>query len=208
MNRLYIFLFLIPIIIGGCKTKQLEDKKINQSINSLNMNIYSNQGEKVLSIKSPYSIYDKETNTFYLKETTINLFKNDEKKYIITSETSKVSNNNKLLELNGNVLIKTSIKHEDKLYSHNFTWNVDKAEFLLVGNVKFENNSITLSSNKAILNKNNNIIEFFNPVQYKVNDSSNKSEYEVNSENAFYNIKTKSVSFSSQGNSVRSKVYF
>ena len=41
---------------------------------------------------------------FNLKETTINLFKEDKSKYIITSDKSKISNNNKLIELNGNVL--------------------------------------------------------------------------------------------------------
>ena len=74
--------------------------------------------------------------------------------------------------------------------------------------MKFINNSITLSSNKAILNKNNNIIEFFNPVKYKVNDNNNKSGYEVNSQNAYYNIEKKSVSFSSKKERVRSKIYF
>ena len=77
-----------------------------------------------------------------------------------------------------------------------------------MGNVKFENNTITLSSNKAILNKKNNIIEFFNPVKYKVNDSSNNKRYEVKSENAYYNIDTKSVSFKSKEQTVRSKIYF
>ena len=208
MNKIYNFLFLLSIIIGGCKYMEIDEKKVSQSINSLNMNIYSNQGVKVLSIKSPYSNYDKEKNIFYLKETTINLFKNEKKKYIINSDKSKVSNNNKLLELNGNVRIKNIFKQEDNLSSNSFKWNIENSEFLLVGNVKFENNSITLSSNKAILNKNNNIIEFFNPVQYRINDPNNKSSYEVKSENAYYNIKTKSVNFISKEDKVRSKIYF
>ena len=208
MNKIYNFLLLLPIIILSCKYREIDDIKVSQSINSLNMNIYSYKGKKVLSIKSPYSNYDKEKNIFNLKETTINLFKNDKKKYIITSEKSKVSNNNKLLELNGNVRIKSIIKKEDNLYSNSFTWNIENSEFLLVGNVKFQNNSITLISNKAILNKNNNIIEFFNPVQYKINGSNNQNSYEVNSENAFYNINTKSIRFSSNEDKVRSKIYF
>ena len=46
------------------------------------------------------------------------------------------------------------------------------------------------------------------PVKYKVNDSNNKSGYEVNSQNAYYNIETKSVIFSSNKEGVRSKIYF
>ena len=208
MNRLYKLLFLILITIGGCKSREIDNKIINQSINSLNMNIFSNEGKKMLSIESPYSSYNNNNNTFNLKETTINLFNNNQSEYIITSDISKLSNNNKLVELKGNVLIKSLIKEEDKLYSNNFIWNIEKSEFLLVGNVKFKNYSITLSSEKAILNKKSNIIEFFNPVQYMVNNDNNQSGYEVKSENAFYNIDTKSVSFKSKEQKVRSTIYF
>ena len=62
MIRLYKLLFFIPIIIIGCKTRVIDDKTIIQSINSLNMNIFSNKGVKLLSIKSPYSNYDKVKN--------------------------------------------------------------------------------------------------------------------------------------------------
>ncbi len=208
MNRFYKLILLISIIIVGCKTREINNNPISQSINSLYMNIFSNEGKKVLSIKSPYSKYDNKKNTFILKETTINLYNDNKSEYIITSDKSKLSNNNKLVELNGNVLIKSLIKEEDKLYSNNFIWNIEKSEFYLIGNVKFKNHSITLSSNKAILNKTNNIIEFFNPVRYMVNDGINQSGYEVKSENAYYNIDTKSVSFKSKEQTVRSKIYF
>ena len=108
----------------------------------------------------------------------------------------------------GNVLVKTLIQYGDKLYADSFTWNILNSQYLLVGNVKFENNSITLSSDKAILNKDNNIIEFFNPVKYNIKDNNNKKAFEINSENAYYNINTKSVSFRSKEKRVRSKIYF
>ena len=208
MNKFYKLLFLIPIIIIGCKTKDIDNKIFIQSINSMNMNIISNEGEKLLTIISPHSVYDKEINTFNLKETTINLFKDNEIKYIINSDKSMLSNNNKLLELNDNVLLKTVNQNGDKLYANSFIWNMDNYEYLLVGNVKFENDSIILSSNKATLNKNKNIIEFFNPVKYKIKDRINEGSYEINSENAYYNINTNSVSFTSSEKKVRSKIYF
>ena len=165
------------------------------------------EGKKVVSIISPYSSYDKVNNIFNLQETTIYLFKENESMYIINSDKSNLTNN-KQLELNGNVLFKKLIKGDDLLYANNFTWNIENSIFLLRGNVKFENDSITLSSNKAILNKANNIIEFFNPVKYIIKDDNNESNYEINSENAYYNIDTKSVSFSSNKERVRSKLYF
>ncbi len=208
MNRWYKLFLILPLIIIGCKNKEIDEKYLSQSINTLNMNIFSKEGEKLISIKSPYSNYDKERNTFDLKETTINLFKDNNLEYIINSDNSKLSNNNKLLELDGNVLVKTIIQQGDKLTANSFTWNIQNSEYLLIGNVKFENSLVTLSSNKAILKKSTNIIEFFNPVTYKFKDSTKDSGYEINSENAYYDIDNKSVNFKSKEARVRSKIYF
>ena len=208
MNKLYKPLFLIPLILIGCKNKNIDKKYLSQSINNLNMNIFSKEGVKMFFIKSPNSYYDKETNNFKLKETTINIFKDNKVEYIINSDKSKLSNNNKLIELNGNVLVKKINQQDDKITANSFTWNIQKSEYLLIGNVKLENNSVTLSSNKAVLKKSTNIIEFFNPVKYKFKDNIKDSGYEINSENAYYNIDNKSVNFKSKEARVRSKIYF
>jgi LPS export ABC transporter protein LptC len=208
MISLYKLLFLIPLIIFGCKNKEIDKKYLSQSINTLNMNIFSNKGIKLLSIKSPNSTYDKESNTFNLKETTINLFKDEKLEYIINSDKSKLSNNNKIIVLSGNVIVKTINQQDDKLTANSFTWNIQNSEFLLLGNVKLENSLVTLSSNKAILKNSTNIIEFFNPVKYKYNNSIMDNGYEINSENAYYNIDNKSIKFISKEARVRSKIYF
>ncbi len=192
----------------GCTNDEIDEKYLNQSINNLNMNIYSKEGVKLYSIKSPNSNYNKEINKFNLKETTINIFNDNELEYIINSNKSELSNNNKLIELNGNVLVKTINQQEDKLTANKFIWNIQKSEYLLLGNVKLENSLVILSSNKAILKKSTNIIEFFNPVKYKVKNNIRDSRYEVNSENAYYNIDNKSIIFKSQESRVRSKIYF
>ena len=207
MNKLYISLILIPILTYGCRIRDIDDNIYTQSIDSFTMNIFSNKGNKIFTIKSPYSSYNKENNIFNLKDTTIYLFKDNEPEYIINSDNSKLSNN-KLLELKGNVLLKTLLRENDVIYANSFTWNIDNSEYLLTGNVKLENNTIVLSSNKAILNKGNDIIEFFNPVKYIIKSKANKNSYEINSENAYYDINTKSVSFRSIEKRVRSKIYF
>ena len=207
MNKFYKLLFLIPIIIVGCKNTDINNKKFSQVIDNFDMNIYSIKGEKILSIKSPSSRYENSSNIINLDETTINLFKNNQTEYIINSNKSKLSDN-KVLELNGNVIVKNTAQDADNLYANNFTWDIRNTKYLLLGDVEFENNNIYLSSNKAILNKANNVIEFFNPVKYKIKDSNNEGGYEINSENAFYNIKTNSVSFTSKEDKVRSKIYF
>ena len=208
MNRLHKLLLVLPLIIIGCKNKDLDEKYLSQSINTLDMKIFSKEGENLISIKSPYSIYDKVRNTFDLKETTINLFTDNKLEYIINSDYSKLSNNNKLVELGGNVLVKSIIQQSDKLTSNSLTWNIQNSVYLLIGNVKYENNLVTLTSNKAILTTSTNIIEFFNPVKYKFKDNMKDSGYEINSENAYYDIDNKSVNFKSKEARVRSKIYF
>ena len=208
MNRWYKLFLILPIIIIGCKNKEIDEKYLSQSINTMNMNIFSRKGEKLITVKSPYSNYDRERNTFNLKDTTINIFKDNNLEYIINSDNSKLSNNNKLLELDGHVLVKTIIQEGDKLTANSFTWNIQSSEYLLIGNVKFENSLVTLSSNKAILKKSTNIIEFFNPVKYKFKDNIKDGGYEIKSENAYYNIDTKSLKFKSKEARVRSNVYF
>jgi len=206
MNNIYKLIIIFPFLILGCKPSVIDGSRIMQKIDSLDMNIYSNQGEKIYRIISPNSIYDIVKQTISVKKTTINLFKNNELEYIINSDESKLSNNNKIIELKGNVKLKNVLQDNDILYSDNFIWNIDDSEYLLKGNIKFENENIILNSNKAILNS-DNIIEFFNPVKYIIKKD-NKSIYEINSENAFYNIKTKAVSFKSKNKRVRTKLYF
>ncbi len=206
MNNIYKSIIIFPFLLLGCKPNVTEVNRIMQKIDSLDMNIYSNKGEKIYRIISPNSSYDIVRQTLNLKNTTINLYSNKELKYIINSDESKLSNNNKILELKGNVILKSLLEDNDILHTDYFIWNIEESKYLLKGNIKFENENIILNSNKATLSS-DNIIEFYNPVKYIIKKD-NKSNYEINSENAFYNIKTKSVIFKSTNNRVRSKIYF
>ena len=53
-----------------------------------------------------------------------------------------------------------------------------------------------------------NIIEFFNPVKYVIKDENNENKYEINAENAYYNLNTESVSFKGKDKRVKSIIYF
>ena len=53
-----------------------------------------------------------------------------------------------------------------------------------------------------------NIIEFFSPVKYIIKDESNKKRYETNSENAYYDLDTETVSFKAKDKRVKSIIYF
>ena len=202
--KLIIF---IPLFIIGCSSDVIEENKIVQKIDSLDMNIYSKKGDKIFSISSPYSSYDKNKQKFQLKTTTINIYKDEARSFIINSDESSLLENNKILELRGNVKLKTLNEDEDFLYADNFIWNIEETNYQLEGNIKFENKNIILYSGKANLGS-DNIIEFFNPVKYIIKDENNKNNYEINSENAFYNLNTESVSFEAKDKRVKSIIYF
>jgi len=191
----------------GCAPNVIEENKVIQKIESLDMNIFSKKGDKIYSITSPNSSYNSRDLKFEIKKPTINIFKGEEIKYIISSEESTLSENNKLLKLKGNVKLKTLEKDGDILYADNFIWNIEKTNYLLEGNIRFENQNIILNSGKAILGT-DNIIEFFNPVKYIIKDENNENKYEINSENAFYNLNTESVSFEAKDKRVKSIIYF
>ena len=207
MNNFYRLIILLPVFILGCAPNSIKENKIIQEIDSLDMNIFSMNGNKLYSISSPNSIYNNNELRFELKTPTINIFNGDETKYIINSDDSTLSDNNKLLKLKGNVKLKTLEQDEDFLYADNFIWNIEENNYLLEGNIRFENKNIILTSGKAKLGA-NNIIEFFNPVKYIIKDDDNENKYETNSENAFYNLETESVSFKAKDKRVRSIIYF
>ncbi|MBO8217261.1 LPS export ABC transporter periplasmic protein LptC [Prochlorococcus marinus str. MU1405] len=191
----------------GCAPNIIDENKVIQKIDSLDMTIFSKSGDKIYSIISPNSSYDNIELKFELKKPIINILNGKETKYIISSEESTLSDNNKLLKLKGNVKLKTLKKNEDILNADNFIWNIENTDYLLEGNIRFENQNIILNSGKAILSS-DNIIEFFNPVKYIIKDENKENKYEINSENAFYNLNTESVSFEAKDKRVKSIIYF
>jgi len=188
----------------GCAPNLIDENKIIQKLERLDMTIFSKSGDKLYSISSPNSSYDNIELEFELKKPIINILNGEETKYIISSEESTLSDNNKLMKLKGNVKLKTLKKNEDILIADNFIWNIENNNYLLEGNIRFENQNIILNSGKAILGS-DNIIEFFKPVKYIIKDENNENKYEINSENAFYNLNTESVSFEAKDKRVRKR---
>ena len=207
MNRLYKLIFFLPILILGCTPNLIEKNNIKQKINNLDMIIYSKKGDKIYSIISPNSTYDKIQLNFKLKKTTINIFEGEDIKYVINSDSSKLTNNNRIVELNGNVQLRSLNQENDTLIGDTLIWNINESNYEIIGNVRFENENILLNSSKAIMGS-DNIIEFFNPVKYIIKDENNDNRYETNSENAYYDSNTESLSFKSEDKRVKSKIYF
>ena len=165
MSNIYRLIIFLPLFLLGCTPNVIDENKVIQKIDSLDMTIFSKSGDKIYSITSPNSSYDNIELKFELKKPIINILNGKETKYIISSEESTLSDNNKLLKLKGNVKLKTLKNNEDILNADNFIWNIENTNYLLEGNIRFENQNIILNSGKAILGS-DNIIEFFNPVSY------------------------------------------
>ena len=206
MTNIYRLIIFSAFFIVGCTSNVNEVNKVIQKIESLDMNIFSKKGEKIYSITSPNSSYDKVKLRFNLKKTTINIFEGEEVKYVINSNSSALSNNNNIVELNGDVELKSLKRDIDYLYGDNLIWIINENKYELTGNIKFENKNLLLYSNKAILDK-ENVIEFFNPVKYIIKEN-NQKKFEINSQKAYYNIDTKSLSFRAKDKKVRSTIYF
>ena len=207
MNNINRLIIILSFFILGCTPDLIVENKVTKQINSLDLNIFSKNGEKKYSIKSPYSTYDNVMDKFQFQKSTINIFQNGKVKYIINSEEAILSDNKKFLELKSNVKLKTIKQDEEYLYADNFIWDLNNSYYLLTGNIRFENRNVILTSGRAMLGL-DNIIEFFNPVKYIIKDNNNENKYEVNSENAYYNINQESLSFEAKDKRVRSIINF
>ena len=208
MNKLiYIIFILSSFFVTSCN---INTKKVDRSILNIekfNLNHYSKNGTKLYMIETPYSVFNQTDQSYLLDKTNIKFFDNEIVKYNINSDSAKILNN-KFLELNGNVEINDFNNDNTIIKSNNLIWNIDKSEFILDGNVSLVNNIINLTSSKAIFDKKDDIILFYNPIKYNYKDEEGIRKYNISSENAYYNISTKDVIFKSNNDKVKSKIIF
>ena len=208
MNRIfYLICILSSLFLSSCN---VSTKKITKSvliIEDFNLNHYSKNGSKLYMLETPYSVFNQTDQSYLLNKTSIKFFDKENVKYNVNSD-SAILLNNKLLELKGNVEINDFNNDKTIIKSNNFIWNTDKSEFILEGNVSLVNNIINLSSSKALLDKKEDIIMFYNPVKYNYKDEDNIRKYNISSENAYYNISTKNIIFKSINDKVKSKLVF
>tara|TARA_Y100000589_G_scaffold331678_1_gene386320 strand:- start:3681 stop:4310 length:630 start_codon:yes stop_codon:yes gene_type:complete len=209
MNNLYryIFLFLL-LLISSCNTNTNKTNDINLKIKSFRMNQYSSNGEHLYSINSPESTFNQKAQIYKLDRTIIKFFQKDKITYIINADNSSLLNNKKILKLFGNVTITDNEDSKTIIKAEKFFWDINKSNFVLDGNVVLENKYIYLSSSKAFLNKEADLIEFFNPVKYKYSNIVNREIYNISSENAYYDLKNKTVIFKSNKERVKTKITY
>jgi len=208
MNRFFFFICILSsFLLSSCN---VSTKKVDKSlliIEKFNLNHYSKNGSKLYFLETPYSTFNKNDQSYLLNKTNIKFFEKEIVKYNVSSNSSKLLNN-KFLELNGNVEINDYNNDTTIIKSNNLFWDIDKSEFILDGNVSLVNNTIKLNSSKALFDKKDDIIIFYNPIKYNYINEDGIRKYNISSENAYYNIKTKDVIFKSKNEKVKSKLIF
>ena len=202
-----ILIFSIYLLLTSCSTSV---RKINSnlSIDDFSMTHFESNGDKLYAISSPKSFFIKNTQTYELDETEIIFYEENKINYIINSNKSSLLNNNKNIQLEGDVKLFDLNNKANTIYANKAFWNIDKFEFILVGDVNLNNNSINIKSSKAVLKKDDNIIEFFKPVKYRYSSNSSKLDYRVKADNAYYNLNNKALLFESKNERIKSKIKF
>tara|TARA_B100000212_G_scaffold12123_1_gene8685 strand:+ start:467 stop:1093 length:627 start_codon:yes stop_codon:yes gene_type:complete len=208
MNRyFYLVCILSSFIISSCNISTKEVDKSILIIEKFNLNHYSKNGNKLYMLETPYSVFNQTDQSYLLNKTNIKFFDKEDVKYNVNSDSSKLLNN-KILELKGNVEINDFNNDKTIIKSNNLSWDIDKSEFILEGNVSLVNNIINLTSSRALFDKKDDIIIFYNPIKYNYKDDEGIRKYNISSENAYYNIKTKDIMFKSKSDKVKSKLIF
>ena len=208
MNRIFYLIFIISsLFISSCNVNTKKTNKSVLIIEDFNLQHYSKNGSKLYMLDTPYSVLNQTDQSYLLNKTNIKFFDQENVKYNVNSDSAKLLNN-KFLELKGNVEINDFNNNKTIIKSNNLFWDIDKSEFILEGEVSLVNNIINLSSSKALFDKKDDTILFYNPIKYNYIDEEGTRKYNISSENAFYNITTKDVIFKSDNDKVKSKIVF
>ena len=84
MTNIYRLIILLPLFMLGCGPNVIDENKVTQKIETLDMTIFSISGDKKYSITSPNSSYNNIELKFELKNPIINILNGEETKYIIS----------------------------------------------------------------------------------------------------------------------------
>ena len=208
MNRIFCLIFIVSsLFISSCNVNTKKTNKSVLIIEDFNLQHYSKNGSKLYMLETPYSVLNQTDQSYLLNKTNIKFFDQENVKYNVNSDSAMLLNN-KFLELKGNVEINDFNNNKTIIKSNNLFWDIDKSEFILEGEVSLVNNIINLSSSKALFDKKDDTILFYNPIKYNYIDEEGIRKYNISSENAYYNISTKNVIFKSKDDKVKSKLIF
>ena len=201
-----LLFFYIYLLLSSCSTS-INKIDSNLAIDDFSMTHFKVNGDKLYAISSPKSLFIKDIQIYKLDNTKILFYEENKVNYIIKSRKSSLLNN-KDIKLEGDVRLYDLNNKANTINANEAFWKIDKYEFILIGDVILNNNSINIESSKAVLNKKENIIKFFKPVKYRYVNYSSNLNYKVKADNAYYDLSKKALSFESKNDRVKSKISF
>ena len=69
MSNIYKLIIFFTLFMIGCAPNVIDENKVKQKIDILDMTVFSESGDKIYSITSPNSSYDNIDLKFELKKT-------------------------------------------------------------------------------------------------------------------------------------------
>jgi len=202
-----LLIFYIYLLLSSCSTS-IKEIDSNLAIDDFSMTQFEINGDKLYSISSPKSLFIKDIQMYKLDDTKILFYEDNNENYMIKSKKSSLLNNNKDIKLEGDVKLYDLNNKANKINADKAFWNIDKYEFILIGDVILNNNSINIISGKAIFNKKENIIKFFKPVKYRYLNNSSDLNYKVKADNAYYDLNKQNLLFESKNARIKSNLNF
>jgi len=202
-----LLFFYIYILLSSCTTSI---KKIdsNLAIDDFSLTQFETNGDKLYSISSPKSLFIKDIQIYKLDNTKILFYEDNKVNYIIKSKKSSLLNNNKDIKLEGDVRLFDLNNKANTINSNEAFWNIDKNEFILIGDVILNNNSVNILSSKAVFKEKENIIKFFKPVKYRYLNNASSLNYKVKADNAYYDLNKNTLLFESKNKRIKSNISF
>ena len=202
-----LFIFSIYFLLSSCSAS-IRKIDSNLAIDDFSMTQFEINGDKLYAISSPKSVFIKDNQIYKLDKTKILFFEENKENYLINSKKSSLLNNNNAIKLEGDVSLYDLNNKENTITANKAIWNIDKYEFILIGDVMLNNNSINLLSSKAVFNKKKNIIKFFKPVKYRYSKNSSSLNYKVKADNAYYDLNKKNLFFKSKNERIKSYINY
>ena len=91
MSNIYRLIIFLPLFMLGCAPNVIDENKVIQKIESLDMTIFSKSGDRIYSITSQNSSYDKNELKFELNKPIINILNEEEICLLYTSPSPRDS---------------------------------------------------------------------------------------------------------------------
>jgi len=168
-------------------------------------------GSRNFIFKSPEAQFDLINNLVFANNSSINVYTNDEMKFLINSKKSIINNNLNIITLDDGINVSLYDKEKSILKANKIIWDINNSLMDIKGNIFLKNNQYLLRAGSALYKKSVGIIYFSNIKSYELytlKNGANNTFLKVYADNAEVSIENKSLKFKSlDGKNVITNIY-